>query len=82
MRNQVNFYTKQNCLLCDEAKSLLMVLQGEYEFELNELDIYEDEKLLEKYHLTIPVVEVNGEELDGAQMDLPHLQKLFDKNLK
>ncbi|WP_020061702.1 glutaredoxin family protein [Bacillus sp. 123MFChir2] len=61
---EVILYTKEECGLCQKAKKLLQELQDEYVFDLREINIYEDEKLLERYHLMIPVVEVEGEEVE------------------
>ena len=60
----VILYTKEECGLCQKAKKLLQELKDEYVFDLKEINIYEDEKLLEKYHLMIPVVEIEGEEVE------------------
>ncbi|MDC2865542.1 MULTISPECIES: glutaredoxin family protein [unclassified Bacillus (in: firmicutes)] len=61
---EVILYTKEECGLCQKAKKLLQELKDEYVFDLKEINIYEDEKLLEKYHLMIPVVEIEGEEVE------------------
>ncbi|WP_242216690.1 glutaredoxin family protein [Bacillus cereus group sp. BfR-BA-01380] len=61
---EVILYTKEECGLCQKAKKLLQELQDEYVFDLKEINIYEDEQLLEKYHLMIPVVEIEGEEVE------------------
>lgn len=59
----VTLYTKLDCPLCDTAKHMLQELQEEIPFELIEVDIYQNEELLEMYHLKIPVVVINGEEV-------------------
>lgn len=64
MAMEVILYTKEECGLCQKAKKLLQELQDEYVFDLKEINIYEDEQLLEKYHLMIPVVEMEGEEVE------------------
>jgi glutaredoxin len=61
---KVNLYSKTNCPLCDKAKQVLQELQNEFSFQINEIDIYQDDTLLEKYQLMIPVVEIDGEEVD------------------
>ncbi|MGF9964152.1 glutaredoxin family protein [Bacillus rhizoplanae] len=61
---EVILYTKEECGLCQKAKQLLQELKTEYVFDLKEINIYEDEQLLEKYHLMIPVVEIEGEEVE------------------
>ncbi|MDL4839300.1 glutaredoxin family protein [Aquibacillus rhizosphaerae] len=70
---QVILYTKKNCPLCEEAKQLLLMLQKDSVFVLNEVDIYEDDNLLEKYQLMIPVVEVDGIEVDYGQINMEQL---------
>ena len=57
----INLYSKTNCPLCDKAKQVLQELQKEFSFQINEIDIYKDDVLLEKYQLLIPVVEIDGE---------------------
>jgi len=61
---KVILYSKIDCCLCENAKAILQELQTELQFEIEEIDIYEDDRLLEKYQLMIPVVEVNGEEVE------------------
>ncbi|BDG45844.1 MULTISPECIES: glutaredoxin family protein [Parageobacillus] len=60
----INLYSKTNCPLCDKAKQVLQELQKEFTFQIREIDIYQDDALLEKYQLMIPVVEIDGEEVD------------------
>lgn len=60
----VNFYTRTVCPLCEEAKEILLQLKDEFPLVINEIDIYENDELLEKYQLMIPVVEIDGEQVD------------------
>lgn len=59
----VDFYTKKNCPLCEEALELLNELAREMEIEVKAFDIYEDDQLLEEYQLKIPIIAVDGHEL-------------------
>jgi glutaredoxin len=61
---KVVVYSKQNCCLCDQAKKILLELQKEIPFHFEEIDIYQDDHLLEKYQLMIPVVEMDGEVIE------------------
>lgn len=70
---QVTLYTKENCPLCDEAKQLLLLVKQDVEFSIQEVDIYNDDALLEKYQLMIPVVEVDGEVIDYGQVNFDTL---------
>jgi glutaredoxin len=76
---KITFYTKQNCPLCEEAKSLLQIFQADHDFEIEEIDIYSDERLLEKYQISIPVVKWGEYELDGSEMDYVQLTQFFEK---
>lgn len=42
---------------------MLQELASEYLLHIKEVDIYEDDALLEKYQIMIPVVEINGKEV-------------------
>ena len=55
------FYTKPNCPLCDDARELLVELEVPKHFHVIEKDITQDDRLYEKYGLMIPVLEWQGE---------------------
>lgn len=61
---KITMYSKENCSLCDKAKEVLMSIHEEIPLEINEVDIYKDDVLLEKYQIMIPVVEIDGEEVE------------------
>lgn len=65
---KVVLYTKKNCGLCVQAKQVLQEVQCEYSFQIEEIDIYEDNDLLEKYHLMIPVVEIDGKQVEYGKI--------------
>jgi uncharacterized membrane protein len=54
----VTLYTRQDCHLCEQAKSDLESLQTNYPHRLVEIDIDSDPALQKKYLVEIPVVEV------------------------
>lgn len=56
---RVILYTKENCPLCDDALHLLERLREERPLSIELKDIYKNDKLLEKYQLRIPVIEIN-----------------------
>lgn len=77
----VTFYTKKNCSLCEDAYALLKMLQREYIFRLEEVDIYSDDNLLEEYQLLIPAVRINETFLTCESMGLDQLENALRKNL-
>ena len=58
---EVTLYTKKQCPLCEKAESALEAVKKKVPLSISSVDIYEDEALLEQYHIRIPVVEANGE---------------------
>lgn len=61
---KIKFYTKENCPLCDKGMVVLMKINKEIPITIESIDIYKDDELLEKYQIMIPVVEVDGVEVD------------------
>jgi glutaredoxin len=59
---EVVVYSRPGCHLCEEALTAIVALHGEgYRFELREVDIESDDRLLRDHLERIPVVEVDGE---------------------
>lgn len=71
----IRLYTKTNCPLCDKAKAVLTELLADYLFTLEEIDIYKDDELLEKYQLMIPVVELDGEVIGYGAIEKEAVKK-------
>lgn len=80
MRVKMVLYIKENCSLCDDAKTILNLLQDEYLFEYREKDIYTDESLLEKYHLSIPVLTYDNHVIDEGNIDYFIVEKFLQNN--
>jgi thiol-disulfide isomerase/thioredoxin len=72
---KVVFYTKEHCPLCDKAHKLLQEMQQEIPFHIEAIDIYKDDVLLERYGLMIPVIEVEGEEIDYGIISKAKIKK-------
>ena len=71
----VTLYTRHDCHLCEEAMSLLRRLQSEFSFELEEVDIEQDDKLLKLYQWRIPVVTLDGREIAAAPINFSDLRR-------
>ncbi|WP_235599976.1 glutaredoxin family protein [Alkalihalobacillus trypoxylicola] len=65
----VQVMSRNNCPLCTEAIAQLRNLQRDYNFELEVIDIYQDDQLLEKYQLMIPVVLVEDVEIGYGHIE-------------
>ena len=67
MNKTVNLYMRQRCHLCEEARILLEELQQKFDFTIEETDIDLDDNLVERYGISIPVIEMDGEVLLEGQ---------------
>lgn len=74
------FYTKEVCSLCDDAEALLSAFEMEYPHTLEKRDIYTKEEWLEKYQLLIPVIEINGEQLNCEEINYDSIKALLEKH--
>ena len=64
--NIVELYTTEGCGLCREAKQILLKLQKEYPFRIDEQLLTENHPKYTEYVLAVPVVVVHpGEALSG-----------------
>jgi thiol-disulfide isomerase/thioredoxin len=59
----IQFYTRDRCHLCDQAKAILHELKNEWDITIEEFDIDESDELTERYGLMIPVVVIDSEEV-------------------
>ncbi|KKE79636.1 glutaredoxin family protein [Bacilli bacterium] len=73
----INFYTKENCSLCVDAEALLSTFKRDYPYELEMRDIYSNDDWLEKYQLLIPVIEVNGKQLNCEEINYDSVKRLL-----
>jgi glutaredoxin len=65
----LTFYTRKKCPLCDKAKVVIDELHQELDFVLMEKDIDDSDELTERYGLMIPVVEIDGEEVEYGHVN-------------
>lgn len=77
----VRLYMKENCSLCDDVKGQLWLLQQDYSFEIEERDIYTRDDWLLAYQLNIPVLEINGNQLDCESVSYSAIEGLLKNNL-
>lgn len=65
----VKYYSRANCGLCIEGLRTLKLVQEDVGFEIDIIDIEEDDAIHEKYMLMIPVVEKEGRIVQYGQLD-------------
>jgi len=67
---EVLLYGRQGCHLCDEARESLLAMRGSPPaFDLREVDIDSDDRLLAAYLERIPVIEAGGEIVSELVLD-------------
>jgi glutaredoxin len=72
---KVSVMSKVDCPLCDKAIDQLKPLAAEFDFDINVVDIYQDDSLLEKYQIMIPVIIINKEEVDFGIISKEKIRK-------
>jgi glutaredoxin len=61
---KLKLYGTSACHLCNEAESLLHELKDEFSIDIQLIDIADDESLIERYGISIPVLtNANNSEL-------------------
>lgn len=79
MKTIVKLYTRNRCHLCENAKEILLTLKEKWDFHYIEADIEKSDELTERYGLIIPVVEVDGEEVQYGQIDEYFIEETFTR---
>ncbi len=75
---RVTLYGKPGCHLCEDARSEILAVRRDREFELEEIDISLDPVLFRELGERIPVVAVDGTEAFRYRVDGAALRRLLD----
>ena len=60
MRHRLVLYSRVDCCLCDEMKTIIRQLAERTPFELEEIDVDSSADLKQKYGEEVPVLFING----------------------
>ena len=71
----VQLYTRVGCHLCEVVDEQLETLKKEIPFEIELLDIDQDEKLRELYNEEVPVVVLDGKKIAKYHLDVEMLRR-------
>lgn len=74
---RVQFYSRPNCPLCEEARLILRMVEEDVQLEIEYINIEDDENIHEKYLLRIPVIISNGKVIQEGRIDYPTLLEAF-----
>jgi len=80
--NVVELYTTPDCGLCQEAKLLLLRLQKEYPFRIEEQVLHEDHPRYKEYLVSVPVVVVQHAEMLSGRVEEKKLRSAIKRHLK
>ena len=72
---KVEIYSKSDCHLCDEAKSVLSKVKQEISFDFFEIDITSNRELFTEYKEQIPVVFICGKKAFKFRVNEKELRK-------
>ena len=73
----VQFYTRPNCPLCEDARLMLELVKEDVALHIEEINIEDNDAIHEKYLLRIPVIERNGVVIQEGRIDYPTLLEAF-----
>lgn len=75
MAEQISFYSKSDCPLCDTGLVKLVPLADKLGLEIVKIDIESDPDLLERYCWRIPVAVLRQEELGWGRLSSGALER-------
>jgi glutaredoxin len=75
LTHRVVLYSKEDCHLCHRALDLLQRLSGEFQLEIEEVDITADPALYDRYRYTIPVVVIDGKQTLESKITEHYLRR-------
>jgi glutaredoxin len=74
---ELTLYTRPDCHLCEEAKSLIAPLIAEFGARLREVNIDSDPQLHERYNLDVPVIFLAGRKIAKHRVDPAQFRRLL-----
>ena len=76
---KLTLYSKPGCCLCEEARAAVDGLRERHRFELEQVDISGDPRLLDRYGQRIPVVLVDGVAAAEHHVDVGELSRALER---
>ena len=73
----IRLYREHDCPLCEDAKALLHILALDDTFEIEERYIQDNDAWVARYHLKAPVIEIDGVEIYGSDINIETIDKLL-----
>jgi glutaredoxin len=71
----IRLYTRKDCCLCDEMKSVVREVAGDISLRVEEIDVDSAPELKEKYGSKVPVLFLNGRKAFKYRVTVKELKK-------
>jgi glutaredoxin len=81
LTRRVVLYSKADCCLCHGALEILQRLSGEFDLEIEEVDIAQDPALYDRYRYTIPVVVIDGKQRLESKIAEHYLRRALSEGM-
>lgn len=79
MTSKLTLYSRVYCHLCHDMLAALEAMRGEFDFEVQVLDVDADPALEEKYNELVPVLEAEGQELCRYFLDVARVRRYLSE---
>ena len=78
--NLVTVYSRKGCHLCDDAYTTLQSMQAELNFEIQVIDIDQNQELVILYSDQVPVIHIDGQHHDFYKVDPERFRSSLEKH--
>lgn len=75
----VTLYTRVDCHLCDDVKTVLDAVRKDRAFDLTVVDIDTDTTLVDRYGTKVPVVAINNRDAFKYHLDAQAFRDALDR---
>lgn len=79
MTSKFTLYSRVYCHLCHDMLAALEAMRGEFDFEVQVLDVDADPALEAKYNELVPVLEAEGRELCHYFLDVARVRRYLSE---
>jgi len=77
---EITIYSRQGCHLCDDAFNTLESMRKELNFEIEVIDIDQDDELIKLYSDQVPVIHIDGQHHDFYKVDPTRFRSSLERH--
>ena len=75
----VEILTREGCCLCEEMKAIVKEANRIVAFEIREIDVSKDKKLMERYGQEVPLLFINGRKAFKYKVTMDEFLKRLER---